>query len=184
MNDRDRARLTLIPVLAEKHPAGYIGRTALMKYMYFLQALRGIPLGYSFSMYSYGPFDSDVLSDLSTAESLALVSSTPISFSGGYGYRISPAPGAEKAKRDAEEFLLAHREDIDWVITEFGELNSAELELASTIIYVDREFAEIGVPDARVHLVSLVNEIKPHFGTDRIERSVESLRQKGVLASI
>jgi len=184
MNDRDRARLALIPVLAERHPAGHIGRTALMKYMYFLQTLRSVPLGYSFSMYSYGPFDSDVLSDLSTAESLALVSSTPISFSGGYGYRISPASGAERAKRDAEEFLAAHREDVDWVVAEFGGLNSAELELASTIIYVDREFAEISLPDARAHLVSLVNEIKPHFGIERIERSVDSLRQKGVLASI
>ncbi len=184
MNSRDKARLGLIPVLAEKHPAGYIGRTALMKYMYFLQTLRNVPLGYSFSMYSYGPFDSDVLSDLSTAESLNFVSSAAISFHGGYGYRIHPAVGAEVVKNEVKEFLVKYKDDIDWVISEFGRLNSAELELASTIVYVDREFAEVGLPDPRAHLVGLVNEIKPHFGRDQIERSVGTLQQKGVLTSI
>lgn len=184
MNNRDKGRLGLIPVLAKRHPAGFIGRTALMKYMYFLQTLRNVPLGYNFSMYSYGPFDSDVLSDLSTAESLNLVSSTPISFLGGYGYRIHPASGAEGAERESHEFIAKYEEEINWVIGEFGGLNSAELELASTIIYVDREFAEIGLPDARAHLVVLVNEIKPHFGMEQIERSVDSLQQKGVLSSI
>lgn len=184
MNSRDKARLGLIPVLAEKHPAGYIGRTALMKYMYFLQTLRDVPLGYNFSMYSYGPFDSDVLSDLSTAESLNLVSTATVSFYGGYGYRIHPAPGAEVVKDEAREFLTRYKVDVDWVVAEFGNLNSADLELASTIIYVDREFAEISPPDARAHLISLVNEIKPHFATEQIERSVDSLQHKGVLASI
>ena len=78
MNERDKARLSLIPVLAENHPAHHIGRTALMKYMYFLQTLRAVPLGYNFSMYSYGPFDSDVLADLSTAEAMNLVSSSQV----------------------------------------------------------------------------------------------------------
>ena len=63
MSERDKERLSLIPVLAESHPSHHIGRTALMKYMYFLQTLRGVQLGYNFSMYSYGPFDADVLSD-------------------------------------------------------------------------------------------------------------------------
>ena len=184
MNERDKARLALIPVLAEKHPAHHIGRTALMKYMYFLQILRNVPLGYSFSMYSYGPFDSDVLSDLSTAESLNLVCSTPISFYGGYGYRIIPEPGAEKIKQEARVFLERYGGDVDWVISEFGDLNSAELELASTIVYVDKELEDAGSPDARAELATLVNEIKPHFGIARVERTVDSLQQKGILASI
>ena len=184
MNERDKARLALIPVLAEMHPARRIGRTALMKYLYFLQVLRKVPLGYGFSMYSYGPFDSNVLSDLSIAESLNLVCSATVSFSGGYGYRISPAAGAEGIKREAREFLERYREDIEWVISEFRELNSAELELASTIVYVDKELEDVGLPDARANLVSLVNDIKPHFGFERIERTVDLLQRKGILASI
>jgi hypothetical protein len=33
MNETDKARLALLPVLAEKSSVGYIGRTALMKYL-------------------------------------------------------------------------------------------------------------------------------------------------------
>src|ERR1035437_4130226 len=128
MNERDKERLSLIPVLAESHPSHHIGRTALMKYMYFLQTLRGVPLGCNFSMYSYGPFDSDVLSDLSTAEAMNIVSSTQVSFAGGYGYRIQPAAGAVKIEQEAKDFLSRYKPDIDWILSEFGNLNSGELE--------------------------------------------------------
>ena len=184
MNERDKARLSLIPVLAENHPAHHIGRTALMKYMYFLQTLRAVPLGYNFSMYSYGPFDSDVLADLSTAEAMNLVSSSQVSFMGGYGYRIQPAEGAGRLKHEAREFLSTHQKDIDWLLRESGTLNSAELELASTIVYVDREFQDMGITGERAQLIGLVNEIKPHFRRDQVERSFESLRQKGLLLTI
>ncbi len=35
MNEHDKERLSLISVLAERHPSHHIGRTALMKYMVF-----------------------------------------------------------------------------------------------------------------------------------------------------
>jgi hypothetical protein len=155
-----------------------------MKYMYFLQTLRGLPLGYNFSMYSYGPFDSDVLSDLSTAEAMNIVSSTPVSFTGGYGYRIRPAKCADRFKEDAKEFLAKHKQDIDWLLSQFGNLNSADLELASTVVYVDREFQDIGITGDRAQLIGLVNEIKPHFRGEQVERSFESLLKRGLLVSV
>ena len=65
MSDGNEARLALITVLAARSKGGYMGRTALMKYMYLLQTVRGLPLNYRFTLYSYGPFDADVLVDLS-----------------------------------------------------------------------------------------------------------------------
>jgi hypothetical protein len=184
MNELDKARLSLIPVLAEKHANRHIGRTALMKYMYFLQTLREVPLGYNFSMYSYGPFDSDVLADLSTAEALNIISATPVSFSGGYGYQIRAAANAKKIKQKAKSFLSDHKDDIDWLFEEFGKLNSAELELASTIIYVDREFSEMHLCQQKAEIVGLVYAIKPHFSIEKIETSFDSLLHKDLLASV
>lgn len=183
MNEIYKARLGLIPVLAERHAAGHIGRTALMKYMYFLQTLRGVPLGYHFSMYSYGPFDSDVLADLSSAEAMNIISSTPVSFSGGYGYQIRPEVNAKEIKQEVSKFLDDHKCDIDWLFTEFGGLNSADLELASTIVYVDREFSEEHQNQEASMIVTRVNEIKPHFNKDQIQKSFDSLYSKGLLSS-
>jgi uncharacterized protein len=181
MNEIDKFRLGLLPVLAERAPAGHIGRTALMKYLYFLQTVRGVPLRYSFSMYSYGPFDSAVLADLSSGETLNIVDVTPVEFSGGYGYRIKPGGRAEGAKKNAAQFLSKYSKDIDWLFSTFGNLNSAELELASTIVYVDRELldlhqrAPIDVVTQRVH------DIKPHFSREQVRGFVEGLIDEGVL---
>lgn len=183
MNELNKARLALLPVLAEQAPAGHIGRTALMKYMYFLQTVRGMPLGYNFSMYSYGPFDSDVLADLSSGEVLNVVNVTPVAFTGGYGYRITPGSRAEFAKGNAGRFLMDHKADIAWLFSIFGELNSAELELTSTIVYVDREFAKKRELVSIAQIAARVNGIKQHFTREQIRGFVEELLKQGVLIS-
>lgn len=183
MNEIYKARSALVAALAEEAPVGHIGRTALMKYMYFLQVLKGVPLGYSFSLYSYGPFDAEVLSDLSAAERLNIVDVTPVEFTGGYGYRIQPGAAAESAKRGARQFLKNHAADIKWLFSTFGTLNSAELELASTIIYVDRELAEWKRRLPMADFVDRVNVIKPHFSQETVQKFAEGLLGKGLLNS-
>jgi uncharacterized protein YwgA len=86
-----------------------------MKLCYFLQALRGVPLRYNFSLYSYGPFDSDVLSDLQLGENMGVLRAGIEYYSGGYRYDIRPDEKALKAKELAKEFLAEYKQDIDWV---------------------------------------------------------------------
>jgi hypothetical protein len=183
MTEIDKIRLGLVPVLAEHAPAGHIGRTALMKYLYFLQTVRGIPLGYSFSMYSYGPFDSEVLADLSLAESLNFVEISQVQFAGGYGYRIKPGVRAESAEGNAAQFLAEHGGDIDWLFSIFGKFNSAELELTSTIVYVDREFADRKKDGSISDVTSRVHDIKAHFTVEQIQGFVDALLNHHVLIS-
>jgi hypothetical protein len=183
MNEIDKARLGLIPALAERAAAGHIGRTALMKYLYFLQTLRGVPLGYSFSLYSYGPFDSDVLADLASAEALDIVKVTPVDFAGGYGYRIRSGERAPSAKTNAAQFLAQHQGDIDWLFSNFGGFNSSQLELASTIVYVDNELTEQGQQQSVDYVSSRVHEIKPHFTVTQIRKVAEDMLKKRVLTS-
>jgi hypothetical protein len=183
MNEIYKARLSLIPILAERQENRYIGRTALMKYMYFLQTLRDVPLGYHFSMYSYGPFDSDVLSDLSSAEAMNIVTSIPVSFSGGYGYHIRASANAQAVKQESNKFLSEHEDDVEWLFAEFGGMTNAELELASTIIYVDREFYGERKRFQPEEIVARVREIKPHFSQQQIEKSFDSLFDKELIIS-
>src|SRR2546428_613825 len=121
-------RLALITSLAGQAP-GQFGRTALMKFAYFLQAVRRVPLGYHFTLFSYGPFDSRVLNDLHHAEVLGGVDVETVYFPQGYGYLVSPGKAAEKLKSKASDFLAKYREDIDWVVREFGSRTAGELEL-------------------------------------------------------
>ena len=172
----DRSKYELIGTLARKCP-NRMGRTALMKFMYFLQTLRDVPLGYRFTLYSYGPFDSDVLSDLGEAELLGFVNSEVVDYAGGYGYVIRADRPSSKS-----ESLTAYEDDIGWVIKEFGSDNSADLELASTIVFADREQAPHS--QSIENLASRVHQVKPHFKLPRIMQRIEDLTRRGLLKSI
>ena len=65
-------RIALIARLVARAPTR-LGRTALMKCLFFLKVVKHVPLPYSFGLYTYGPFDSDVLDDLQYAEALGAV---------------------------------------------------------------------------------------------------------------
>jgi|SRR5271157_159572 len=173
-------RVALIPVLARSSASG-IGRTALMKHMYFLQTLRNVPLGYRFTLYSYGPFDSDVLADLSSAEGLNAVESKLFLYAGGYGYEIKPAAGAKWLETRASDFLQKHKPDVDWVTEKFGSLGSAQLELVSTIIYVDREASRQKEKLGLNSLANRVREVKPHFSDQQILSFAEDLKRGNLL---
>jgi hypothetical protein len=114
---------------------------------------------------------------------LNIVNVAPVEFLGGYGYRISPGLRAEYAKGNANRFLKDHEEDINWLFDVFGGLNSAQLELTSTIVYVDREFAKKQQPLSIAQITARVNEIKPHFNREEIRGFVEQLLRQGVLIS-
>jgi len=184
MPDLREARLALIPVLAENSSYGYIGRTALMKYMYFLQTLRGLPLGYRFTLYSYGPFDSDVLADLGSAETLNAIDSEAVMYPGGYGYQIKPGNKAKWLKDRAAAFLDKHKSDVKWVADKFGSLTSPQLELVSTIIYVDREAAQMKEKLKLADLSNRVHEVKPHFTGAQIFSFAEGLAKDKLLQSV
>ena len=166
-NERQANRLGLIAYLCSNTEKGSLGRTALMKLCYFLQVLKGVPLGYRFTLYSYGPFDSDVLSDLATAESFHAVESKLEVYPGGYGYSIRKGEQADKFIQDGQPFLTSNGDAIKWVLSEFGSLSSANLELKATIAYVDREAATKSKSISKQEMVRQVHDVKPAFPRGR-----------------
>jgi hypothetical protein len=180
MNNIDR--LAVITALAQR--SNNLGRTALMKYCYFLQVLRGVPLGYRFSLYSYGPFDSEVLADLDTAESVEGVRSSVVYFPGGYGYKIETGARAERLMEAGGEVLRAHQADLNWLQQEFGSASPGDLELGSTLVYSDREAEDRGEILILAQLAKRVNELKPRYQLSKIEDLARRLRDRGFLNSI
>jgi hypothetical protein len=182
MTDLTDARNALIAYLAEHSPSKWIGRTALMKYCYFLQVLRDVPLGYSFTLYSYGPFDSTVLSDLGDTEALGIIEETPLLT--GYGYKIKSAVSDKDLNELAGEFFKDYKEDIDWVIQEFGARSASDLELDSTIVYIDREASDANLELSEEQLVQQVRDVKPHFNESKIRRHVQALDERDLLLAL
>ena len=140
-----------------------LGRTAIMKLAFLLQTVKSVPLGYDFRLYTYGPFDSDVLNDLGQAEILQAVHSQMVPYPVGYGYEFSTGPESTSVKARAASELENYEGHINWALDEFAAKSASELELLSTIVYADRDALRRNERLSSRDLCRLVREIKPRF---------------------
>jgi len=178
--DLDWQSSALIIDLAERmEKSGHsFGKTALQKFVYFLQELHRVDCGYDFTLYTYGPFSAQLLADLDTAKSLDGVNVRYDQGSGGYD--IKPGPNAA-IKNKAHRFLTTNADSLQSVVDEFGGMWAKDLELNATIIYADRDASAAGESLDDSELVSVVKDLKPHFSEIQILSAIENLRSKGHL---
>lgn len=177
-------RIAVLSRMVEAAEGGSFGRTSLMKCLYFLKVLRGVPLDYHFRLYTYGPFDQDVLADLGYATSLGAVKSRLEYYPNGYGYQLEPSESLEHIKAHAGEMLAEHEGDIEWVVERFGGLSAARLELLSTIIYIDRSLQQQGRTATVEEIASKVYDVKPHFAMPEIVNEVRQLSAEELLENV
>jgi uncharacterized protein len=184
MNAQERwlFRLAIISELV-KQAHGRPGRTAVMKLEYFLQTVKQVPLGYNFRLYTYGPFDSNVLTDLSQAEAMRAVRSKIVPNPSGYGYEFEPGPRLDEVKGLFKAGLAAHESALNWVVSEFSNMTASDLELVSTIMYADREAGQKGESLNIEDLCQQVSQIKRRFELDYIRSKVELMMSKQLLFS-
>jgi uncharacterized protein YwgA len=177
-------RIAILARMVKNAPGKSLGRTQVMKLFYFLQELKGVPLGYDFRLFNYGPFDSDVLSDLSSACGLGTVVEDTVLYPNGYGYAIKPGPQVDRFEADLPAADDAIWSQVDLVVREFGAFSASELELRSTVLFVDREFAGVGQSATAEEVVERVRHIKPHFDAATIRKRVSEMAEKGHLQTL
>ncbi|WP_165232829.1 hypothetical protein [Aquisphaera insulae] len=183
--DRWRFRVGILTELVARSQVK-LGRTALMKLAYLLQAIEGVPLGYDFRMYTYGPFDEDLLNDLGQAESLRAVVSSMIPFErgGGYGYEFTRGPDADLVRKPVAGKIARYVKSLSWVLESFGHRSAAELELLSTIVHADRHWLGRGERVFLDDFVKKIKDIKPRFSDDQIKRSIDELQKMKMLKAL
>jgi uncharacterized protein len=160
-----------------------LGKTALQKYIYFLQAIFGVDVGYDFQLYTYGPFTSEILQDLDLVESFGGVKVLPDD-SGFGGYIITPGEKFKMIRGNGRIFLERKEvnDALNWLMKKFGQYTAKDLELRATIVYVDRDLSR--TPDyTHERLINIVKEIKPKFSNAEIERVVTELKDDKIILS-
>lgn len=171
----------LIVYLAEKmqEKKQRFGKTALQKLIYLLQTIFKVPVGYQFSLYIYGPFCSDLMDDLDYVSCIGGVAVTMDQ--GSTGYTISSSSNAELIKNKAQDFLDVYQSQINKLLDEFGSMRVRDLELRSTIIFVDRDALTSGREITRDDFIQEIKSIKPHFSYDEIKEAMEELESRGYI---
>ena len=118
----------------QRHPRYYLGRTALQKLIYFIQIL-GVPLNYTFDIHNYGPFCSDLLSDLDWLQFGDIIKdeSPEVRYS-----NFRTGNGWMTLKEDFTDRLDEHQESIDAVANAMGDMKPETLELIATLDFCFR----------------------------------------------
>jgi hypothetical protein len=100
------------------------------------------------------------------------------------GYLIVQDDNNNLVRNKAREFLNDEKvkNALDKLTQDFGGFCAKDLELRSTIVYVDRDMKQSGNPLAPKGLEELVQEIKPYFKANEISQAIAELESKGYLA--
>ncbi len=152
-----------------------LGRTALMKLVFLMQEGKGIPVGYNFRLYSYGPYDSEVLQDLE--------------FLRGFGYLKEETVQEEKYQwkkyyksdknseiNENSGLLNGYKTEIDNLIRKYGKETARKLELYATTLFVMKEKEDCDFNDELI--IKKVSEIKPKYSQQEIEQAFQRMRKE------
>lgn len=151
-----------------------LGKTAVMKIMFMLQQVKGVKTGYDFSIYTYGPYAPEVMEDIDEMVAERLLSCSMYPSHTYVGYKLNLLDKGEKAIVPLPE---KEQRDLIDIVTFAREKSAKQLELYSTIIYVDNLYKKNSWNDDAKTIAKKVNEIKPHFSEETILDAHSHLRE-------
>lgn len=177
-------RYALIAELAKRLDpiSPQFGKTALQKLVFFLQEIYQIDCGYDFELYSYGPFDSQLLNDLDLIDNWGCVSVNRVNDTFA-GYRIRPTETVDSIRKKATEFLDngKTKQALDDLVSNYGEMTAKNLELRATTVFIASDLQKKDEPSDKEKICYIVGKIKPKFTKQEIEEAAKELIEKGHL---
>ena len=146
-----------------------VGRTKLMKCLYFLQQQRDLDVDLRFELYTWGPFDSTVLAKTEELKQGRFIEEVPPPADDrarGYDYRLLERPRSgvlDERQQDFLDKLLALRAD--------------ELEAMSTLHFASKQLDS----KDRELVVERVKNLKPYFRLADLRAYWDRLREWGCI---
>ncbi len=158
---------------------GVLGKTALQKLVFFLQEVRGVALGYEYTLHAFGPFSNTLAADLDVANMMDIVDVTYDTRLGGY--EIAPGEGGVAFEKHTRQWLKSVSRQVVVVFERFEKYGTRALELRATIAYVAKNAVTRNRTLTDERLVSIVHDLKPHFDDEMIKTALLELREEGFL---
>lgn len=158
----------LLAVLTEKlrEQGSWAGETHLQKAAYFLQAMLGVPLGFRFTLYKYGPFSFDLRDKLAEMRSTGQLELVPQP--APYGPQLRTGRGVAQLRKRFPRTLRTFDPQLDYVANELGGLGVGALERLATALLVSEENPGKPVDERAAQLTVY----KPHVALDAARQAV------------
>jgi len=149
------------------------GKTALQKMVYLLTEVYNVPCDYEYSLYTYGPYSAELAANVDYVNALG-----GIKMIGGSkgGYEIKIGDEGFKILKQSEEFITRYNKELDQLVSDFGKFSAKDLELRSTLIYINKNDKL-----TKDELTRQLKDLKPYFDETVIKDVIDELNQNGFL---
>lgn len=137
-----------------------LGKTKLVKLLYFIQEYGDFDLGYDFGLYTYGPFDSYILHELDIINNSGDIHI--IKPDNGWGYDINVVNNGV--------YNTIASDIIDSILNKLGGLSAKVLEIRSTLHFINKHDHLCGD-----ELIDRVIDIKPNYVRHEIETEYKAM---------
>lgn len=158
---------TLVELLRSIQSKTQVGKTQLQKLIYFVQEA-GVLLGYKYEIYHYGPYCFELNNDLSSLDSLRILSveADPT----GYGFNICMDEFAKNYEADKQTRRKVHE-----IADRLGKDTASQLEVKATIHFVKKVMDRRAPVNIEIVLAK-VRDLKPHFAEHFVRKCYEELQ--------
>lgn len=173
------AVLTYIVEEAEKKVGAPPGHTLVQKLFYLLQEAEGLPFGYRFRLYHYGPYCPELWGDLNTLAEMGYLSVEPKE--NGWGYEIRTTHRGRELVAEYQGFVGGFRDKVELLLRLLGGEPVRRLEALATGFYVARELKKKGLGIEEAAVIAGVQDLKPHLQPGEISTALEDLKGTGLL---
>lgn len=169
-----RQREAVVAALDAKLAAhgSWCGETHLQKSVFFLQEMLGVPTGFPFILYKYGPFSDEFRTELGSMRADGFLELIPQP--APYGPKLHTTPIAQRQLVDRwPKTLSRYNAQLDFVAEHLGGLGVSALERLATALWVWHENPEAG---ETAH-AERINELKPHVSVDLARDAVRRVSE-------
>lgn len=170
-----RMAILVYVVLHTQEKVKTVGHTLVQKLFYLLQSGKGVPLGYKFRLYHYGPYCSELWGDLNSLGEYGYL--TISANEAGFGYEITVTPEGREFLSRFDEF-----EEIQEKVHELVEILGGQpvrrLEALATAHFIYQDGRKQGRLTTEDEVVSGVLKLKPHLKEEEVRdafRQIERL---------
>ncbi|MHB8841847.1 MAG: hypothetical protein ACYC56_08700 [Candidatus Aquicultor sp.] len=150
---------------------GVEGKKVMQKLVYFLQE-RGMPLGFKYQLYCYGPYSHELAYAVSDFESFGILVAQP-GANNATAYKSGPTAGIFVEANNA--LVDKFQPVIEAALYEFGKKSSSELELMATIHFIDKSMRSKNGISEKNQVIALTKKEKKKFPEDVISQAYNEL---------
>ncbi len=164
MTDIQRSAVIATLVKDFRVRKAFCGETHVQKSVYFMQELLGVPLGFEYLLYIYGPFSFELQNHLAAMRADDMITVRPLD----YGTTFEPGEQLSYLEEHLPKTIGRYRDAIGFVVGNLAGIGVKQLEQLATALY----FTIAQPEETEEKRAERILEVKPHIRMDEALRAV------------